>query len=617
MSEPTLPPSKDKHPTHTLHSGLGRTLFLWFLGLTLLPLGVVSWRGYTEAIDAMHTSATQKLTTAVELKSQAIEAFFDEHEKDLHALSISRTNLHFLNELRTAWQASTTPVESFVQSFTWSVLVEKEGIDLKEFMATHKNHNIFLVEPGGAVLFSVNPDPLLGSNLLTDTKKHPRLSQAFHRAINQGISTFSDLELTESGDSHGYLIRRIVTESGETAGAVIIQLNMTPLLSLMENHAGFGETGETFLIGHDLLMRSNSRFTKNSIMRTKADTKITRQWLTEDTTKEKNSSWEGTIIRVMPETFSDYRGVEVLGIYADLGFLMPMNVHWALIAKLNASEFYAPATHLRNQILFIFLLTAILVILAAQGITRHIVTPLRNLTQWVHRIQNGELVQESIKAPDNELGTLVKAFGSMTDTLISTRDTTLHHLWMKKGAAQLNEQLRGERELSELANATLSFLAPFLGAYAGAFYSMRSRGGVVLCGSFALGLETRTQNFSFAPGEGMVGQCLLDKKPIHIHPVPTGYFRIQSGLGEAEPRHVLIYPFLLNDTITAIVELGSFEPFTEKHLDFLNAESKNIAMAVTATHTRILLQSTLERAQEQTKELQKNSEALKHSNREL
>ncbi|MBF0128316.1 MAG: response regulator, partial [Magnetococcales bacterium] len=188
---------------------------------------------------------------------------------------------------------------------------------------------------------------------------------------------------------------------------------------------------------------------------------------------------------------------------------------------------------------------------------------------------------------------------------------------LKKGAAELNERLRGEREIADLANETISFLATHLDAQAGAFYTAGPKGGVILCGSYALPMETRSRNISFSPGTGIVGQCLLEKQPRMIHPVPEGYFRIQSGLGDNDPGCLLLFPFIHEEKVEAIVELGSFEHFTEIQLTFLEQESKNIAMAVAATHSRTLLRRTLEHSQRQAEELQKNSAALQHSNREL
>ncbi|MBF0459944.1 MAG: response regulator [Magnetococcales bacterium] len=609
-----------------IRSGLGRTLFLWFLGLALIPLAFVSWRDYSQAVDVLRTMTVQRLSETLELKTNILESFFVERINDLKILAHSRDNIKFFSHLSSVWQAGKIPLELFVQSVAWADLVEREAGELKDYVDNSHRKNLLFMEPGGAVLFAVHPDALLGTNLLTGPLKDSRAGEAVRKAIAERKIVFSDLEHQDSAVPSAYLVCPMVAEHGETIGALLLQVNLFALSAIMENNTGLGETGETFLLGRDQLMRSNARFVQHASMReVKVDTELTRQWVGEDVARE-TARLKGAPAQqdhqVRPQevsaTYRDYRGVEVLGIYFDLDFLDELGVHWVMIAKMDVEEFFAPSIQLRNRVLIALLLILVLVLVVAWGVARHIVTPLRHLTRWAEQIQSGALTMVSIQAPDNELGTLVDAFAGMTTTLIATDKKNQQDLWLKEGAAALNEHLRGERIMTELAGNMISFLATFLGAQAGVLYATRSRGeGMVRCGSFALPLATRAHNIAFAPGVGLVGQCLVEKKPLRIHPVPAGYFRIQSGLGEAEPRHLLLFPFLLNDRVEAMVELGAFDPFTDLHLEFLAQEAKGIAMAVAAAQSRALLRETLERSQAQAQELQRNSEALRHSNEEL
>ncbi|MBF0127665.1 MAG: cache domain-containing protein, partial [Magnetococcales bacterium] len=402
----------DSAPISIRHS-LRRTLFLWFLGLALLPLSIVSWLDHHQAIDALHTETIQKLTTAVELKSRAMEAFFSERTKDLQTQTLSRNNLRFFNTLQTTWQVGKLPPETFVRSYAWAELVEREGGDIKEFLTTYQYKNLLYMEPGGVVLFAAQPDPMLGTNLLTSPEKNSRAREVVRNALARKKAVFSDLEPGEEDTVKGYLAQPMLAENGIATGVLLLQINLDPLLELLENRGGLGETGETFLVGEDLLMRSNSRFQKgSSILKSRVDTRITRHWQQEN--KIARGERAGAIhhvIRVIPNTFPDYRGVEVLGIYADLEFLHPLDTEWVLIAKLDASEFHAPAIRLRNHSLIAVLLTGLLVLLAALGVARHMITPLQNLTRWAMKIQAGELTLETIRAPENEVGALVTAFG--------------------------------------------------------------------------------------------------------------------------------------------------------------------------------------------------------------
>ncbi|MEO5332296.1 MAG: response regulator [Magnetococcus sp. YQC-5] len=619
MSDPSTHDQNNRQ-SRLLHSGLGRMLLIWFLGLALIPLGVVSWRDHTMVSNALRTEAMQKLTSITILKSKTIEILMDQYQKDAKFLSLAQPNINFLNTLYAAWQTSHTTTETFVKSALWAKLVEEQAGDMVTFIENSHYNNLLLMKPTGEVLFTLHPDPLLGTNLLTGPFKHSRAGEAVKNAMAKKKTIFSDLERHETYKAIGYMVHPMIAENGEMAGVLLLQSQMNHLMELLEDHTGLGTTGETYLVGQDLLMRSYSRAKKNtSILQIKVDTPIVQEWATNIKDIEKHHKTQTQhYIKHQKKSYIDYNGHEVIGIYTDLHFMEEMDLFWVLIAEQDTEEFLLPLTLLRDQRLLAFVLISGFVLLAAWRVTRFIVTPLRHLTQWARQIQIGAFTMTSIQAPNNEIGSLVTAFGSMTKALINFHDENQHNLWLKQGAAELNERLRGEKELPQLANDIISFLATFLGAYAGAFYTSRSnKEGVILCGTFALPMETRAQNISFAPGTGLVGQCLLDKKPMRIHPVPAGYFRIQSGLGDGEPHHLLLFPFLLEDTVEAIVELGSFDPFTDWHMNFLQQESKSIAMAMAATHSRLLLRRTLEHSQAQALELQQNSEALRRSNEDL
>ncbi len=48
----------------------------------------------------------------------------------------------------------------------------------------------------------------------------------------------------------------------------------------------------------------------------------------------------------------------------------------------------------------------------------------------------------------------------------------------------------------------------------------------------------------FAPGEGLVGQCALEKRMLSVDELPADYVRIRSGIGQACPRSLLVVPVL-------------------------------------------------------------------------
>src|SRR5690606_6226266 len=144
-----------------------------------------------------------------------------------------------------------------------------------------------------------------------------------------------------------------------------------------------------------------------------------------------------------------------------------------------------------------------------------------------------------------------------------------------------------------------------------------------LVASYAYKVRKQLGN-RFRPGEGLVGQTALEKKPILLTNVPDDYVHINSGLGEAPARNIIVLPILFEGEVKAIVELASFLPFSLIHQTFLDQLQESIGvvlnMIVASMRTEELLQQSQQLTHElqtQSRELQQQQDELKRSNGEL
>ena len=70
----------------------------------------------------------------------------------------------------------------------------------------------------------------------------------------------------------------------------------------------------------------------------------------------------------------------------------------------------------------------------------------------------------------------------------------------------------------------------------------------------------------FYMGEGLVGQCALEKQPILLKQVPKDYINIRSGIGEGSPSNIIILPVQFEEEVLAVIEIASFESFTSSQV---------------------------------------------------
>ncbi|TPQ15895.1 HAMP domain-containing protein [Streptomyces sporangiiformans] len=265
-----------------------------------------------------------------------------------------------------------------------------------------------------------------------------------------------------------------------------------------------------------------------------------------------------------------------------------------------------------------------------------------NLTRQVRAIAR---VATAVTRGDLNLKIDVDASGEIQELqdyinkmIANLRDTTIANKeqdWLKGNLARISGLMQGRRDLADVASLIMSELTPVVSAQHGAFFlAMPLDDGKELgaaqddsyelrmLGSY--GYSMGSMPTSFRPGETLIGTAGKEKRTILVENVPPGYLKIASGLGEAPPAHVIVLPVLFEGTVLGVIELASFQPFTQIQKDFLNQIAEMIATSVNTiavnTKTEVLLkqsQELTEQLRERSAELENRQKALQASNAEL
>jgi signal transduction histidine kinase/CheY-like chemotaxis protein/CHASE3 domain sensor protein len=194
--------------------------------------------------------------------------------------------------------------------------------------------------------------------------------------------------------------------------------------------------------------------------------------------------------------------------------------------------------------------------------------------------------------------------------------------WLKTQFSRLTGLSQGMNNLQQLVKMLISEIAKSIEAGHGVCYvkeidkKSKHYGEYILLGSYAY-KERNTLSTHFKPGEGLVGQCALEKKPIRLSNVPSDYVQIQSGLGESRPLTLIVLPILYEDEAIAVIELASFQVFTQTQLDLLDQLSVAFGVIIDSVISRQRTEALLLESQELTEELQSQQEQLRASNEEL
>lgn len=298
-----------------------------------------------------------------------------------------------------------------------------------------------LIDTRGNVVYSANKGVDLGTNILTGPYRGGNLTAAYTAALQSNALDY--VEVTDFGiyQPAQQPTAWIVTPMGPVSqvdGVLALQLPMSKINRLMTVNrewakAGMGATGETFLVGADDLMRSDSRLfledpeayrkeavaagTPPDVAETaiRQGTTVLLQPVASEATRLAEQGQTGTVIA------EDYLGRNTLQAYAPLNL---EGLRWTIIAKVDATEAFAPVYRFTRVLVLSTTAIIFVVCIAAMLVARRFVRPIKYLEEGAHKIGSGEYgVTLPVRSLD-EFGDLTVAFNEMSRNL-SIKDQLL------------------------------------------------------------------------------------------------------------------------------------------------------------------------------------------------
>src|SRR5438552_77970 len=206
----------------------------------------------------------------------------------------------------------------------------------------------------------------------------------------------------------------------------------------------------------------------------------------------------------------------------------------------------------------------------------------RAIAEVATAVTKGDLTRSIAVEAQGEVAALKDNINEMIRNLKDTTQKNTEQDWLKTNLAQFTGKLQGQKNLTTVANLILSELTPLVNAQHGVFYINESvEGGPLmkLLGSYAYRERKGVAN-QFRSGEGLVGQCALEKERILVTNVPQDYIQINSGLGESKPHNIVVLPVLFEGEVKAVIELASFNRYSDIHLTFLDQLKESIGIVL-------------------------------------
>jgi len=381
--------------------------------------GLTGAFSYLGAKSAVRAESEQKLSAILDDRYVALESWFKGIEGDLVTQAQNPTIRNALADFSAAWQElggdQTSTLQKLYITDNPHPTGQKENLDgaadgsaysavhakyhpyMRSFLRDRGYYDIFLFDLKGNLVYTVFKELDYATNVMDGKWAKTDLGKAFRAALKAkaGEKAFFDFKpYAPSADAPASFISTpVMNNAGEIQGVLVFQMPIERLDKIMQQTAGLGATGESYLVGSDLLMRSDSRFSKEgSILKTSVDTSQVRKALAGDS-------------GVM--TGKGFQNKTVVSAFRPIKFL---NTTWAIVAEQNYKEISAETVSMRNELIISGGIGAVIISIFGVFIGRGFSRPITATTQVITRLADGDTSVEVIgKERGDEIGEMARA----------------------------------------------------------------------------------------------------------------------------------------------------------------------------------------------------------------
>ncbi len=249
----------------------------------------------------------------------------------------------------------------------------------------------------------------------------------------------------------------------------------------------------------------------------------------------------------------------------------------------------------------------------------NLTTQVRAIAEVATAVTQGDLTRSITVETQGEVASLKDTINEMIRNLKDTTQKNTEQDWLKTNLAKFSRMLQGQKDLVTVGHLILSELAPVVGAQQAEFYVLNSAGEAPrlrLFASYASGGQD-THGKEVHLGEGLVGQCAVDKRKVLLTNVPSSAFRVASGLSESAAMDVLVMPIVFEGQLRGVLELASLERFNPVHEAFLDQLTESIGIVINTIEANSRTEDLLKQSQSLAEELGSRQEELQQTNQEL
>lgn len=390
---------------------LSKKIPIYILGLVLLAILSTTYFMVNKASQSILEVEGKMLIALEASRASALKTYLTSIQEDLSSLSKNDYVRQALLDFKGAWDEmgsqQTNRLQKLYIDENPHPIGSKEELDyandgsryskvhahfhpwFRHFLRQRGYYDIFLFAPNGDLVYTVFKELDYATNLNTGKWKDSDLGNAFRTARDnprEDAQFFFDFKpyAPSHGAAASFISQPMLDDNGNLIGVLVFQMPIERINNIMQVAAGMGQSGETYIVGQDYLMRSDSRFSEESTI---LKTEVTGKTVDLALKGEKGV-----------EIVEDYRGINVMSAYGPLDF---MGTRWAILAEIDEEEVMIPVNEMIEEALIQMAIWVLIMTIIGFLIARNISKPISELATVM-----GELAKDNfdVDIPSTERG---------------------------------------------------------------------------------------------------------------------------------------------------------------------------------------------------------------------
>lgn len=408
--------------------------------LALASILITGLLAYTKSADNMRIAADDSMQTLIDSRTHSIMSLMEGIHQDLGILSSNQMVKDALVELAVDYEdigaeygdATAFLQKEYIEDNSNSASERDKltrGQSEDAYHDTHERyhawfqplaksrayHDLFIVDAKGNVIYSVYKAHDFATNLEKGKWKDTDFAKIFkeikENGDNNAFVTMTDFAAYEADNNEAasFMGSPVKNEEDVFVGALIVRMPIKRIDQVMQNPRGLGNTGETYIVGKDNLLRSDLRLVKEKT--------IIKQKISNEAVKAALKGESGLV-----ET-TDFKGEDVFAAYAPLDF---MGMHWGVVAEMSEDEVLEPVRTMRTFIIVAAGITLLVIIVIGLVVARNLANPIAAMTKVMHALAAGNLevkiLEDERKDEVGEMAEALRIFRKNAQEVEKLRD---------------------------------------------------------------------------------------------------------------------------------------------------------------------------------------------------